>query len=113
MDHQMGSTVHHNAGYDSYNTAKVFLKIMTLYQCHLKQTGSGAIAEQVARASMVEFLNRMGRSNPEQFLHQDLLLPPFSSHIWNGLKNSIRVNGTMENVVILEEEGGVKLGSPQ
>ncbi|KAA8907339.1 CAF1 family ribonuclease-domain-containing protein [Sphaerosporella brunnea] len=111
IEHQLGSSTHHNAGFDSFNTAKVLLKLMTLYQCHLNQAGSGAIAEQVARTSMVEFLNRMGRINPEQFLHQDILLPPFDSHLWGGLKNHLRVNGTVENVVILEDEGGVKLES--
>lgn len=112
----MGANVDHNAGYDSFVTAKVLLKLITSYQSRLGE-GKEPAAEKKAREGMVEFINLMGQYDPahsDQAAAQgdELLLPPFDSRVWNGLKNRLRVNGTEECVVVLDtidEDGGVKL----
>jgi len=110
----MGANVDHNAGYDSYITAKVLLKLITNYQTRLGED-QGPAAEEKARESMIEFINLMGQYDPAHSGRaaaqgDELLLPPFDSQVWNGLKNLLRVNGTEEGVVVLDtidEDGGL------
>jgi hypothetical protein len=60
---------------------------------------------------MAGFVNQMGRMEEVPTLDDDHhYLPEFNSYLWDGFKNRLRVNGTEEGIVVLEEEeGGVKL----
>jgi len=53
----------------------------------------------------------MGRMGEIPTLDDDHhYVPEFTSYLWDGFKNRLRVNGTKEGIAILEEEeGGVKL----
>jgi DNA polymerase III epsilon subunit-like protein len=103
--------LHHNAGYDSFITARVLIKLITNYQNHLKFEKIGSQGITNARQKMVAFVNQMGTNHEIRALHGDSLVPDFQNNLWNGFKNRLRVNGTVEGIVVLEEEenGGVKL----
>ena len=112
MDHQAGNSIHHNAGFDSFNTAKVLLKLIANYRSRLLQEGTHAQAEKNARLSLIDYINKMGHYDPDTMppdVENDFVLPPFRSRFWAGFVNRLRCNGVEPNVVILEEEGGVKL----
>lgn len=113
VDHQAGNRIHHNAGFDSLNTAKVLLKLIANYHSKLLQEGNDAQAEKNARVSLVNFINKMGHYDPDTIppeVERDFVLPPFQSRFWAGFINRLRCNGVEPNVMVLDdEEGGVKL----
>jgi len=110
-DHIRRANVYHDAGYDSLVTAQVLIKLIVNYQHYLEQQGDSQNAEQNAREATAGFVNQMGRMGEIPTLDDDHhYVPEFTSYLWDGFKNRLRVNGTKEGIAILEEEeGGVKL----
>ena len=96
----------HNAGYDALVTARVLLRLLTAFQTFR----AGAADADAAKLSMVEFVNHMGRYTGTDRPDGRFCLPAWDDDaVWAHFKNRLRVNGTEEGLLVLEDAGGVML----
>lgn len=91
----------HDAGYDSNITARILIRFMGNYQTHLQlMDDQGSRSQRKAREKVVEFINRGGTFAVD--VSESTAIPQFDSPLWLPLINVLRVNGTHEGLIRLE-----------
>lgn len=92
----------HEAGYDSFNTARVLLRIAGRYHALLQEckVAKETDAESKATAKLMDFIHR---PNPLGVVEsgEGYILPGFEGQFWRKWVNKLRVNGTVEGEFVL------------
>lgn len=101
------STHAHEAGYDSFNTARVLLRIVGRYYTYLQECKATKEPNPEGRAALklMDFIHK-----PDLFAasmeklgggDSEVMLPSFEGKFWKKFVNRLRVNGTMESEFVL------------
>ncbi|KAG0130761.1 ribonuclease H-like domain-containing protein [Tuber indicum] len=98
------SRLAHEAGYDSYNTAQILIRLIGRYQAYLSHhlASENGDPESMAIKHLLDYLHRLDRfpladhriDIPKRF-------PSLESGFWKVFTNKLRVNGTMEGLWVL------------
>lgn len=92
----------HEAGYDSFNTARVLLRIAGRYHALLQECKAAkeTDAESKAAAKLMDFIHK---PNPLGIVEsgEGSMLPKFEGRFWKKWVNRLRVNGTAEGEFVL------------
>lgn len=92
----------HEAGYDSFNTARVLLRIAGRYYALLQEykVAKETDAESKAATKLMDFIHR---PDPLGVVESGELsmLPRFDGRFWRRWVNRLRVNGTVEGEFVL------------
>lgn len=92
----------HEAGYDSFNTARVLLRIAGRYYALLQEykAAKETDAESKAATKLMDFIHR---PDPLGVVESGggSMLPRFEGNFWGKWVNRLRVNGTVEGEFVL------------
>ncbi|RPB02215.1 ribonuclease CAF1 [Choiromyces venosus 120613-1] len=99
------SRLAHEAGYDSYNTAQILVRLVGRYHAYLTrhlETKSDD-PETMAIKKLLDFLHRLDRFPlADHRIDMPKRVPSLDLPFWKDFINKLRVNGTLEGLWLLE-----------
>ena len=110
-EHQayIGASCAHDAGFDTWQTANVLLKLLNNYRNH-RETAVGESESEVHASAMTKlasFVNMQGKGTPVQGANE---FPGPEDPLWKPFMNILRMNGTEEGLLHLDAPAPVANG---
>lgn len=97
----------HEAGYDSFNTARILLKMTGRYHNYLQRYKKAGDPDPESKAAqgLMEYIHKRDHdaldATPGHVEPEPLILPGFEKTFWKRFVNRLRVNGTAEGEMVL------------